>query len=611
MVFVYIVSFLAHSNESCQSVIYQAKEIVTMESGWPSAKFVLVNGDKVQATANTLDQLKDYKIPAECIDKTFKNNVIVPGFIEPHSHMFMGGITANLPSVYPNSMQYADGSSFQGANSPEKAIELIKHYVENFNQPGETLIIWGWDVLMMGGLHLDKHILNEVAGNLPLLIWDSSEHFFYANDAAMQKAKLTEKDLNLPGVISKDGEFTGQFLGPKAALRILGDISKKMLSAEYALPRMQTVIDLSAQNGITTTSELALGIFHLKTENELYKKLQKDQPSARIVATPIIFSLLKFHTVEESVAIVKEHEKKTDPYFMYRGIKFLFDDSFLGLSMMEEQYLDNRQGLYVMQPGKEIFNSLLPWWENDVLIHIHVNGTAANEEFANTLAQLQLAKPRFDPKLVIEHFGMTTPKTIERVEKLGAMASVNPYYLYYRSDINAQYIGADKSAKASRLKTMQDSGMTVTLHSDSPIGPPSPLEWMWIATNRESLSGEIKAPAERVTQSEALKMVTLNAAKALGIDDKVGSIEAGKWADFTVLDESPLTVEKEHLRDIKIWGTVLGGRKIKATKVQYDGSLAKSRMSKELNKVVISKATKKLWSTWQVEATKRQANFSF
>jgi len=601
----------ANANEKCPQTIYQAKEIVTLESGWPSAKYVLVKGDSIRATANTLAELKDYHVPSECLDKTFKDKVIVPGFIEAHSHMLLGGLIANLPKIYPNAISHADGSTFDGISRPEQAIELIKYYVERFNNPNETLIVWGWDVLTMGGLHLDKHILNEISSTQPLLVWDSSEHFFYANDAAMQKANITEKDLSIPGAISIDKGFTGQFLGPKAGVRILADASHKMLSADFALPRMQSVLDLSAKNGITTTSEMAMGVFHFQAETFLNKKLMAGQPITRVVATPLVPSLLNHHSQDEAIAWVKTQQEKSNNYLIYRGVKFLFDDSFLGLSMMEEQYLDNRHGLYVMQPGDEVFNALRPWWQSNVQIHIHTNGTAANEALAETMAQLQLELPRFEPNLVIEHVGMTTPRIIERVENLGAMASVNPYYLYYRSDINNKFLGADRSAKAARLKTMHDSGMTVSLHSDSPIGPPIPLEWMWIATNRQSLSGEIKAPNERVSNATALKMITLNAAKTLGIDDKVGSIEAGKLADFTILDKNPLTVKKEQLRDIKVWGTVLGGRVIKASDIKADLSLVESRMPVDLTQLKVSQASKELWREWQVKAKHRQAGFSF
>lgn len=596
--------------ETCKQIIYQAKEIVTMEPGWPSAKFVLVKGDTIRATANTLAELDYYQVPNQCLDKTFEHKVIVPGFIEAHSHMLLGGLTANLPKIYPNAITHADGSVFSGVASPQQAVELIKYYVKNFNNPDKTLIIWGWDVLMMGGLHLDKYILNQVSTTQPILVWDSSEHYFYANDAAMKKAKITMKDSSIQGVISIKGELTGQFIGPKAAVRILSGEIKTMLSADFALPRMQSVLELSAKNGITTTSEMALGIFHLATEEHLYQQLMKGSPLTRVVVTTLAPSLLTAHPKQKAITWLAKKQNNSDDYLIYHGIKFLFDDSYTGLSMMEDDYLDQRKGMYVVQPGDDILSALRPWWQNDFSIHIHSNGSQANHELTNTLELLQRETPRFTPEFIIEHVGFIKPRTINRISKLGAMASVNPYYIYYRSDVNEQYLGADRSAKTAPLKTMFNSGMTVSLHSDSPIGPPVPLEWMWIATNRKSLSGKIKAPFEQVDNATALKMITLNAAKTLGIEDKVGSIEKGKWADFTILDKNPLTTPKEQLRYINVWGTVVGGNVRKVTDIETNMSLITARMQVDLAEVEVSSATKTLWKNWQLSAKVRQAGFS-
>lgn len=602
------VSLNLFAADNCSQVLYQAKEIVTQEPGWPSAKYVLVQGDKIKATATKLKQLSEYKVDKRCIDTRFKDKVIVPGFIESHGHMLLGGLTTNLPTVSAAPLEFSDGSKFPGVKTPEQAIELIKLYINKFNDPNKTIIVAGWDVLLMGGIRLDRHLLNEISPKQPLLIWDSSQHFLFANDTAMSLAKMNDKDRKIPGVLSEGGQFNGQFIGPAAAIRILGQQAAKMLSPQHALPRMQSIIDLSSQHGITTTSEMAMGAFNFKAEQYLYAQLTKNQPKARVILTPLATSLLEDVGKENAINWIHTKQEQDSPFLMFRGVKYLFDDSFLGLSMMQDNYLDGHQGLYVTQPGQELFDALIPWWNNNVPIHIHTNGTAANRELTKVLSQLQEATPRFNPHFVVEHVGFINTQEIERDQKLGAMMSVNPYYLYYRSDVNSAHLGANISANASRLNTMASTGMTVSMHSDTPIGPPKPLEWMWIATNRQSLSGEVKAPHERVSAKTALNMITINAAKTLGIEDKVGSITAGKLADFTILNKNPLNIDTAKLRDIKVWGTVVGGRVIKA-KPQASGSpLQAARLTPDLSKVIISETTAKQWSTWLAQAKQNQAS---
>jgi hypothetical protein len=99
-------------------------------------------------------------------------------------------------------------------------------------------------------------------------------------------------------------------------------------------------------------------------------------------------------------------------------------------------------------------------------------------------------------------------------------------------------------------------------------GGPRPLEEMWIAVNRFGLSGKVRGPQERISVDQALCMVTIEAAFAHGIEDKVGSIAPGKYADFAVLEQDPYAVAKEKIRDIRVWGTVLGGKAFPASEIR-------------------------------------------
>jgi predicted amidohydrolase YtcJ len=95
------------------------------------------------------------------------------------------------------------------------------------------------------------------------------------------------------------------------------------------------------------------------------------------------------------------------------------------------------------------------------------------------------------------------------------------------------------------------------------VAPPRPLEEVWIAVNRVgALSNEVRAPEERVGADRALRMITIDAAYTLGVDDQVGSIETGKLADFTVLGDDPLKVDPMAIRDVPVIATIVGGRVI-------------------------------------------------
>jgi predicted amidohydrolase YtcJ len=92
------------------------------------------------------------------------------------------------------------------------------------------------------------------------------------------------------------------------------------------------------------------------------------------------------------------------------------------------------------------------------------------------------------------------------------------------------------------------------------MAPAEPLFLAWTAASRETMSGKVFAPNERLTLDQAIRAVTIDAAYMINMDTTLGSIEAGKLADFAVLDKDPYEVGVDGLRDIKVWGTVFEGR---------------------------------------------------
>ena len=101
--------------------------------------------------------------------------------------------------------------------------------------------------------------------------------------------------------------------------------------------------------------------------------------------------------------------------------------------------------------------------------------------------------------------------------------------------------------------------MPTALHSDYTMAPALPLHSAWISANRINCEGRVVGEAERLTLDEALRAITIDAARILGREDEVGSIRAGKRADFAVLDRDPYDVGALGLRDINVLATVLDG----------------------------------------------------
>ena len=104
---------------------------------------------------------------------------------------------------------------------------------------------------------------------------------------------------------------------------------------------------------------------------------------------------------------------------------------------------------------------------------------------------------------------------------------------------------------------MRASG--TAFHSDASVTPLGSLHTMWCAVNRVTASGDVLGPNERIGVDRALRAITVDAAHQLRMDHEIGSIEAGKLADFVALADDPTEVDPMALKDIDVVATVLGG----------------------------------------------------
>jgi predicted amidohydrolase YtcJ len=125
-------------------------------------------------------------------------------------------------------------------------------------------------------------------------------------------------------------------------------------------------------------------------------------------------------------------------------------------------------------------------------------------------------------------------------------------------------MGPDRANRMDAAGTAQREGVHFSIHSDAPVTPMAPLFTAWCAVNRQTRTGTVLGPEEQISAEDALYAITLGAAYTLHMDDLVGSIEPGKYADFAVLEDSPLQVSPDAIRDIGVWGTISGGAPHKA-----------------------------------------------
>lgn len=234
---------------------------------------------------------------------------------------------------------------------------------------------------------------------------------------------------------------------------------------------------------------------------------------------------------------------------------------FAQLMRMTNGYTDGHQGAWVTPP--DLFKSIAEtFWNKDYPMHIHVNGDEGLDFLLSVFADLNKKKPDYAGRITFHHLGYARPDQIQKMKELGICASLLPYYIHALGDIYATHgLGSERATHISPAGTCVKNGVVISLHSDFPMAPSSPLYNAWVAVNRiGQISGKVLGPDERISVYEALRAITIDAAYTISLDKEIGSIKVGKKADFTIIGEDPFKLDPLKLKDIKIVATVFNGK---------------------------------------------------
>jgi len=547
--------------------VYKAKKIYTMDPGRPEANVVAVLDGKVLSTG-TMKTLKPwlsrYKYK---LDNSFEDKIIFPGFIAPHTHFWMSAGFLGLNYVGSIEAPNPKGGMYKAVLTIEDVMDKLRQFDEEL-PPNKPLVAYGFDPAQQGG-KLDRKTLDKISTTRPITVIAYAPHYVYLNSAALKVLKDKhdiDSDTKVHGIEKyKDGSLSGVFNENLAVTVGITPVMHKIFE-NGGVKGLLFMGEIAKSVGVTTTSELAYGALDFDQEWKDTKAAIADESFAlRMRLVPLESALNRKFGDKKLDAYWKMTEKNNDRVFV-DGIKFLADGSFPLMSSMVNfpGYLEGKNGSINDIPWDKYTETMIPYWEAGIQIHAHSNGDLALDQTLQTLTELQELKPRFDHRFTIEHYSMSTPMQARKLSKLGGIASVNIYFTDFRSQLHSDIgFGPDRSEAVARLASLEREGVTYALHSDYPqvIVPLNPLMAVWTAVNRIALDGKtVMAPDERVSVNSALRAITIDAAYILGMEDKIGSLEPGKFADFTILNEDPYEVTPAKIKDIPVWGTVLNGK---------------------------------------------------
>jgi predicted amidohydrolase YtcJ len=201
-------------------------------------------------------------------------------------------------------------------------------------------------------------------------------------------------------------------------------------------------------------------------------------------------------------------------------------------------------------------------------VHCHTNGDEATELVLDMLELALRKHPSPDHRFTLQHCQLANAAQFRRMRALGMCVNLFPNHHFYWGDQHyALTVGPERAERMNACATALGLGVPMAIHSDAPVTPLGPLFTAWCAVNRKTASGRILGTEERISVADALRTITIGAAYTLGLDGEIGSIEAGKRADFAVLEDDPSEIGGDRLKDVRIWGTVQAGRHFPAATI--------------------------------------------
>lgn len=546
------------------ATIFQARRIITMDPAVPAATHVAVADGRIIGVANSESALAPL-LAGRAVqrDTRFANAVLMPGFVDPHVHPMQTAVMLNLPFVAPEDWVLPD-RTYPGAQTP--AAYRARLAAELARSKANPFVCWGQHELFHGPV--DRPWLDALSTDRAIVIWQRSFHEVIVNSAMLKAWGLADR-------AAFDAAVAAAGADPRHADHARGIFAETALPIAIARSRpviltpagiaagMASMQALMRRSGVCTVSDMATGIFAgFDAEAAMIRAAfeRPDNPS-RVMLMPIAGAIPADTDLEAWYPALAA--RWSSPHVRVdRRVKLLADGAFFAQNMMMQPpgYSDGHTGKWITPPGA-LQAQMQRFHAAGFSLHIHVNG---DEGLAVVLDGVRaLGPPRPGQTITLEHMGYVNPDQIAEVARLGLMVSAQPNYIRVLGDVYGEHgLGPDRAAHMNRLGAVERAGVTLGLHSDFNMAPIDPLYLAWIAANRITIAGHRKAPDERISITKALRAITIDAARVIGLDAELGSITPGKRADFTALAHDPTSSPREKLREAGVVGMVFEGRPV-------------------------------------------------
>ena len=520
-------------------IIYNAKIYSVDPNFSVHESFAVKNGKFIALGRN--DEILNTYSAKEKIDLEGKS--VYPGFYDAHCHFYGYGL----------SLQNVD---LRGTRSFNEVLERVQKFAET-HPDNEWILGRAWDQNDWEEKEFPvNNQLNKLFPNKPVVLRRVDGHALIANDAALKKAGITaETKVDGGNVVLRNGKPTGVLIDNAMELlfKIIPKVNKQI--ARNAL--------LDAQKncfavGLTSVDDAGLD----KSTVLLIDSLQK---SAKLKMR--IYAMLT-PTKENADYFITKGIYKTN-YLNVRSIK-LYADGALGSrgACLLHPYHDDPGNYGFLISGIDFLDSLCHLaYENNYQINTHAIGDSANRVMLNIYGKY--LKGENDRRWRIEHAQVIAPDDFKLFNRYSIVPSVQPTHatsdMYWAED----RLGSERIKNAYAYKDLLKQNGWIAAGSDFPVEEINPLFGFYAAVVRKDQNNWPEngfEPENAISREDALKAMTIWAAKSNFEEKEKGSIELGKFADFVVTDKDIMTAAPEVLYKINVLNTFIDGVKVYSAK---------------------------------------------
>ncbi|WP_028712775.1 amidohydrolase [Paracoccus sp. J55] len=537
--------------------VFSARRIITMDPSRPEATHVMVSHDGRILAVGGPEEMRGRGDLHH--DDRFADKVLMPGFVEGHAHMMEGSVwrftyLGHYDRVAP------DGRLWQGVTSTNALVQRLRDRAEELGDG--PVVGWGFDPLFVPGDRLSRLDLDRVSTTRPVVVLHSNMHLLTANSVALDLAGYDE-NTDVPGVIhTEDGELHGELHEMGAMFPVMRRVGASFRAMGGDPEAIWNFARSACRAGVTTSTDL-LNELAEETLADLFATTAEAGYPLRLV--PMLSAMAL--PPAAVAARAKELRARSTDRVRLGGVKIVTDGSIQGFTaqlLAPGYHRGTDNGIWNIAP--EALNAMVDDLNRQgIQMHIHVNGDGASLAAIEALEAALAGHFRPDHRHVLQHCQMADRAQLRRIAALQCCVNLFANHLYYFGDKHYEItIGPERACRMNPCASALEMGIPLAIHSDAPITPLAPLVTAWCAVNRRTDSGRQLGTSERIPLEAALYAITLGAAHTLKLDGELGSVEVGKRADFAVLEDDPHTLGPEHLREVRVWGTVFGGRPVAA-----------------------------------------------